>query len=146
MSYPTEIDLVVVKIGDGGSPETFATICGIENATINETVQSSDVFRRDCARPGMTPTRSVRVTGKQWDATGSGVTSISQIPALKAALGVSKNYQMVAIQKDGSDAGVELGTFEGPGVLTAHNLNLQLNAGTAEITIAGEDELIWTPA
>ncbi|WP_333571309.1 hypothetical protein [Sphingomonas sp.] len=146
MSYPTEIDAVVVKIGDGASPEVFTTICGIENATINETVQTNDRFRKDCTKPGMIPTRDVRVTGKQWDLTGSGVTNVTQLVTLKAALGISRNYQIVAIKYDGTDEGDELGTFTGQGVLTARNLNLQDNGGTAEITIAGENELTWTPA
>jgi hypothetical protein len=146
MSYPTEIDAIVVKVGDGAEPEVFATICGIENATLNETVQTADRFRKDCAKPGQIPTRKVRVTGKQWDVTGSGVTNIDQIATLKAALGITKNYQLVAIEYDGTDTGNELGTFAGPGVLTARNWNLQPNEGTMEITIAGEDELVWTPA
>lgn len=147
MSYPTEIDAIVVKVGDGVTPtEGFTTICGIENATLNETVQTSDRFRKDCAKPGQIPTRKVRVTGKQWDVTGSGVTNIDQIETLKAVLGISNNYKLVAIQYDGSDTGNELGTFSGSGVLTARNWNLQPNEGTMEITIAGEDELTWTPA
>jgi hypothetical protein len=146
MSYPTEIDAVIVKLGDDGSPEAFTTICGIENASLNETVQTNDRFRRDCAKPGMIPTRKVRVTGKQWDLTGSGVTNIDQVTVLRAVLGIRRNYELVAIRYDGTDAGEELGTFAGPGVLTARNMNLQPNEGTMEVTIAGEDEMTWTPA
>lgn len=146
MSYPNEIDAVVVKLGNGADPEVFTVVCGIENATLNETVQTQDRFRRDCAKPGQIPTRVVRVTGKQWDLTGSGVTNVDQIAALKAALGLTKNYQLVAIKYDGTDTGTELGTFEGPGVLTSRNISLSPNEGNLEITIAGEDELVWTPA
>lgn len=147
MSYPTEIDAVVVKLGDGATPtEVFTTICGIENATLNETVSTNDLFRRDCAKPGQIPTRKVRVTGKQWDLTGSGVSNTAELARLKAALGITRNYQLVAIKYDGTDEGEELGTFAGPGVLTARNLSLAPNEGTMEITVAGENELVWTPA
>lgn len=146
MSYPNEIDAVIVKLGDGASPEVFTTICGVENATINETVQSNDRLRRDCAKPGMIPTRKVRVTGKQWDLTGSGVTNVDQIASLKAVLGVRRNYQLIAIKYDGTDDGDVLGTFAGPGVLTARNMSLAPNEASMEVTIAGEDELTWTPA
>lgn len=146
MSYPTEIDAAVIKIGDGADPEVFTVICGVENVTLNETVQSSDRFRKDCAKPGMVPTRAVRVTGKQWDLTGSGVTNTDQIASLKAALGLTKNYQVIAIKYDGTDAGDELGTFSGAGVLTARNMNLTPNEATMEVTIAGENDLTWTPA
>ena len=146
MSYPNEIDAVIVKLGDGGAPEVFTTICGIENATLNETVQTNDRFRRDCAKPGQIPTRKVRVTGKQWDISGSGVVNADEIDRLKAALGIRRNYQLVAIKYDGTDAGDEIGTFAGAGVMTARNINLQPNEGTMEVTIAGEDELTWTAA
>lgn len=146
MSYPTEIDAVIVKLGDGADPEVFTTVCGIENATLNDTVQTNDRFRRDCAKPGQIPTRKVRVTGKQWDLTGNGVANVDELVRLKSALGIRKNYQLVAIQYDGTDAGEELGTFSGPGVLTARNLNMSPNEGTMEITVAGEDDLVWTPA
>lgn len=146
MSYPTEIDAVIVKMGDGASPEVFTIVCGLENVTLNETVQTQDRFRRDCAKPGQIPKRGVRVTGSQWDITGNGVPNVPQFPALKSALGITKNYQIVAIKYDGTDDGEELGTFEGPGVLTSRNLNLSPNEGTLEVTIAGEDDLVWTPA
>ena len=146
MSYPTEIDAVIVKLGDGATPEVFTTICGIESATLNVTVTTNDIFRRDCAKPGQIPTRKVRVTGKQWDMTGAGVTNVDQVAALKAVLGIRRNYQLIAIRYDGTDDGEELGTFDGPGVLTARNMNLAPNEGTMEVTIAGEDELDWTPA
>lgn len=146
MSYPTEIDAVVVKLGDGGSPEAFTTVCGMENVTLNQTVQTNDRFRRDCAKPGQVPSRKVRVTGKQWDITSNGVANIDEIDRLKGALGISRNYQIVAIKYDGSDAGEVLGTFSGPAVMTANNMNLQPNEGTAEITLAGENELEWEAA
>ncbi|MET3710414.1 hypothetical protein ABIC65_001094 [Sphingomonas trueperi] len=146
MSYPTEIDFAVVKIGDGASPETFPVVCGIQNAAVNQTVQTSDQQKIDCAKPGKKPTRTVRVTGSQWDVTGSGVTSVEQFPALQAALGKRRNIQIVALRDDGTDEGEELGTFEGQGVLTALNINMQRDSGTMEVTIAGENDLTWTPA
>lgn len=146
MSYPTEIDFAVVKIGDGASPETFPVVCGIQNAAVNQTVQTSDQQKIDCAKPGKKPTRTVRVTGSQWDVTGSGVTSVEQFPILQAALGKRRNIQIVALRDDGTDEGEELGTFSGQGVLTALNINMQRDSGTMEVTIAGENDLLWTPA
>ena len=147
MSYPTEIDFAIVRIGDGTTPEVFTVVCGLENATVNETANTSDRFRSDCENPGRVPTRSVRVTGVQWDVTGSGVSNSDQIPLRKAALGKHRNYQIDAIEEDGTDAGKLLGTFAGRGVMTANNLNLQRTGdSTGDITIAGENDLTWTPA
>lgn len=146
MSYPNEADFIIVKVGDGATPEVFTTICGIENATINQTVNTSDRFRRDCAKPGSVPTRKVKVTGKQWDATGSGVVNVDEFTTFNAALGIRKNYQFDFGKRDGTDAGEIIGTYEGPAVMTAANINMGDSEGTNEITLAGEDEIVWTAA
>lgn len=144
MSYPTDIDAAIIKVGDGAAPEVFTVICGMENATVNQSAGTTDRFRRDCARPGAMPTRSVRVNNISWDVTGSGVANADQIAALKAVLGQHKNYEIDAIKYDGTDAGQLLGTFSGQGVMTSNNLNLQTSGdSTGEITIAGENDLVW---
>lgn len=146
MSYPNEADFIIVKVGDGATPEVFTTICGIENATINQTVNTSDRFRRDCAKPGQVPTRKVKVTGKQWDATGSGVVNVDEFDTFNSALGIRKNYQFDFGKRDGTDAGEIIGTYQGPAVMTAANINMGDSEGTNEITLAGEDEIVWTAA
>jgi hypothetical protein len=143
MSYPNEPDFVVVKVGDGANPEVFTIICGIENAAINKTVNTTDRFRRDCEKPAAIPTRKVRVNSKQWDATGSGVINMDEFPRFDAALGIRKNYLFEFGKRNGTDAGVIIGTYAGPGVVTASNINMG-DEGTAEITIAGEDDIVWT--
>ena len=148
MSYPTEIDAAIIYTvtGTGGSAVRTA-ICGVENVTVNQTANTSDKFRHDCAKPGVIPKRSVRVNSTQWDITGSGVSNADQVPALQAALGQHVQYEIDAIAYDGTDDGDLLGTFAGQGVLTAANLNLQRTGdSTGDITIAGENDLIWTPA
>jgi len=145
MSYPNEPDFVVVKAGDGATPEVFTTICGIENATINKTVNTTDRPRRDCEKPGLPATRKIRVNYKQWDATGSGVINVDEFPTFDAALGIRKNYLFEFGKRDGTDAGVIIGSYQGPGLMTASNINMGDGEGTAEITIAGEDDIVWVP-
>lgn len=146
MSYPNEADFIIVKVGDGAEPEVFTTICGIESATINQTVNTTDRFRRDCAKPGEVPTRKVKVTGKQWDATGSGVVNVDEFDTFDAALGIRKNYKFEFGKRDGTDAGEIIGSYDGPAVMTAANVNMSAEEGTAEITLAGEDNIVWTAA
>lgn len=147
MSYPTEADAAIIKVGDGATPEIFTIVCGIENVTLNETANTSDRFRRDCAKPGAIPRRAVKVNGLQWDVTGSGVTNTAQNPTVRPLLGAHKNYKIDFIQYDGTDEGNLLGTYAGQGVLTARNANVQTSGdSTSEITIAGENDLIWTAA
>src|SRR5687767_6981643 len=103
MSFPTEFDFVLVKIGDGAEPtENFTLICGIESITVTEDVNTSDRFRRDCEAPGSTPKRRSRVTGEQWQVTGSGVANLDQIDLLSAAKGVAKNYELEFGRRDGT--------------------------------------------
>lgn len=147
MSYPTEVDAAIIRVGNGANPEVFSIICGIENVTINRTAGTSDRFRVDCAKPGMIPTRSVRVTNRQWDLTGAGVANADQITALYTALGSHQNFEVDLIRYDGTDEGESLGVLSGPGVMTAANMNLQRAAdSTMDISIAGENDPVWTPA
>ena len=144
MSFPNEPDFVIVKVGDGELPEVFTVICGIDNAAINKTVNTSDRFRRDCAKPGEVPLRKVTVTGEQWDVTGSGVINMDQFPLFDSALGIRKNYRLDYGKRDGTGTGLIVGYHEGPALMTAHNINVGDDGGTAEITLAGEDKLVWT--
>jgi len=146
MSYPNEPDFVTVKVGDGADPEVFTTICGIENVTLSKTVNTSDRFRRDCAKPGVIPTRKIKVTGKQWDASGSGVINTDEFTRFNSVLGIRRNYHFEFGRRDGTDEGEIIGVYEGPGLLTAANLNMGDNEGSADLTIAGEDDIVWTPA
>lgn len=151
MSYPVEPDYIIVELGDGATPtEAFSVMCGMENASMNETVQSNDRYRRDCAKPAAIPTRKVRVTGKQWDVTANGVINMAEFVRFKAALGVRRNYRFLYGQYDQQAAtdtertGTIYGYKSGPAVMTANNMNVGGDEGTAEITLAGEDELVWT--
>lgn len=144
MSYPVEPDFVVVKIGDGASPEVFTILCGIDTAGINKTVNTQDRFRRDCQKPGAIPTRKVRVSGRQWDVTGSGVINVDAFTQFDASLGIRRNYRLEFGKRDGTDAGDILGYYSGPAVMTAQNINVSADDGSAEITLAGEDDIVWT--
>jgi hypothetical protein len=149
MSYPNEPDYIVVQVGNGATPEVFVDACGIETSGLNQTVQSNDRYRRDCATPAAIPTRKVRVTGYSWDLTGSGVINMDQFELFQDALGVTKNFRVLygkygAVDTGGNRTGTIEGYYAGPGVMTAYNVNVGGEDGTAEITIAGENKPVWT--
>lgn len=147
MSYPNEPDYIVVRKGDGGSPETFPIVCGIETAGVNQTANTSDRFRRDCANPADVATRAVRVTGLQWDVSGTGVVNMDEFEAMQAALGNRSTWRIEYGKYDDAASfprtGTIFGYYEGPGILTSFNTNVGED-GTAEITIAGENRPVWT--
>lgn len=147
MSVPNESDFALIKIGDGGGPETFAAICGIEGVTINRTANTNDRFRRDCAKPGQPAVRRSRTTGKQMDITGTGGVDKASIASFDAALGVVKNYQIELYQYDGTDTGTLMGTFTGAFNMTSSNMSLDANGdSTGEITLASDGTWTWTAA
>jgi hypothetical protein len=142
MSLPTEFDFALIKMGDGATPtEVFTVICGIESAQVNQVANTSDHFVRDCTNPGRVPYRRVKTNGKQMDITGSGLSNADTIQDFIDALGLSKNYKIEGYQRDGTDAGNLLGTYAGPFVMTANNLNIAAEA-TGEITLASDGA--WT--
>jgi hypothetical protein len=147
MTYPTEIDWALIKMGDGASPEVFTVICGLQDATVNTTAQTQDRYVRDCAKPGSIPKRKVKTTGLAQAITGSGLSNADTIADLQTAIGKHKNFTIEAYADDGTDAGTLLGTFAGTYVMTANNLNLQReNAASSEITLSSDGDWTWTPA
>ena len=146
MSFPVEADAAQILIGNGGTPtELFTVFCGIEQVGLNNGVQGNDKYRRDCAKPGQVPTRSTQVTGKNWAVSGSGVLDVGQMPTYLSSLGVRKNYRIILIQYDGTDAGKTLGTVAGSAVLMGANMNVG-ESGGVEINLNGENLPTWTPA
>jgi predicted secreted protein len=148
VSVPNEADFALIKIGDGATPtEAFTTVCGIENVSINETANTSDRTRRDCAKPGKPAVRRVRTSSTQVDISGSGGVDKANVATLRTALGISKNYKVELYQRDGSDAGVLYGTYAGPFVLTSTGISLDTNGdGNGDMNLASDGVTTWTPA
>jgi hypothetical protein len=143
MSEPTEIDFALIKMGDGATPEVFTQICGIVDITINKSVSTSDRFVPDCAKPGAVPFRKTRVSGRQMDVSGTGLTNVDNLVTIDAALGVVKNYRIEGYQNDGTDGGALLGTYSGAYRMTSHNMSLTREGdASGEIALASHGE--WT--
>jgi len=147
MSVPTEPDYIVVQAKDG---TTFVDLCGVETAGVNQTVNASDRFRRDCARPAAIPERTVRVNSRQWDLTAGGVINMDQFDLYTSALGARVGYRLLygryddGLAEGGERTGTIFGYREGRAVMTAANETLGGEEATAEFTFAGEGVLTWT--
>jgi hypothetical protein len=148
MSFPTEFDWMLVKMGDGAAPtEVFTVVCGIQDATVNQTANTGDRFVRDCAKPGAIPRRKVKVNGVQLDVTGTGLSNATEVPRLMAALGKHKNYRIEGYADDNTDAGDLLGTFAGTFVMTSSNLAAPREGdGSSEFNLASDGDWTYTPA
>jgi predicted secreted protein len=147
VSLPTEFDFALIKMGDGAIPEVFTTVCGLQDATVNRTVNTQDRFVRDCAKPGEVPERRVKATGRQTDISGTGLTNATEVDRVEAALGVVKNYKIEAYQDDGTDTSTLLGTWAGPFMLSAANNTIPRESNAAfELTLVSDGAVAWTEA
>ena len=147
MSEPLDPDYIVVQIKSGA---TYVDLCGMETAGVNKTANTSDRFRRDCAKPADFARRTVRVNSVQWDVTSSGVINMPQFDLYESALGVRADYRLLYgrfdadLAVDGERTGTIYGYRDGTAVMTAANENIGGEEATAEITLAGEGKLTWT--
>lgn len=147
MSLPTEFDFALVKMGNGASPEVFTAVCGLQDATVNRTVNTQDRFVRDCAKPGEVPERKVKATGRQTDITGTGLTNAAEVDRVEDALGLVKNYRVEVYSDNGTDTGDLLGTWAGPFMLTSANNSIPREGNAAfELTLVSDGAVTWTPS
>jgi hypothetical protein len=148
MSVPNEADFALIKIGNGATPtEVFSAICGIEDVSVNKNAQTSERFRRDCAKPGIPGVRKIKSTGKTMTISGSGGVDKANVATFEAALGVVKNYKIEFYKQDGSDAGVLYGTYAGAFMLTADNTSIASQGDSSgEITLESDGAWTWTAA
>lgn len=143
MSEPVEVDWALIKAGDGETVETFTLICGIQDVTINQTVNTTDRAVRDCEAPGAVPTRKTKVNSKQLDISGSGLSNTQEEVRLNALLGTLNNYRVELYREGPTDAGVLLGTYAGEFRMTAKNLNATRD-GTSSMDVSLASNGAWT--
>jgi hypothetical protein len=149
VSEPNSADFALIKLQTAaGPPAVLKLLCGIEGVTINRTAQTSETYRRDCAKPNRPGTRKLRVTGSSWSISGSGSDNIDLESDFTDAFGVRKTYSVELYRDDGTDGGDLMGTYAGSAMLTTRNqtYSQEGGAGTAEITLEGEGLLTWTAA
>ncbi|GGO96568.1 hypothetical protein [Stakelama pacifica] len=143
MSLPNEPDFALIKKGDGADPEVFTMICGIENVSVNKAAQTSDRYRRDCTKMGVTPVRKIKATGKALTVTGSGAANVDNIADFEAAFGQIANYEIELYKYDGTDTGALMGTYFGSFMLTTDNGTFDANADSSgDITL--ESDGTWS--
>lgn len=148
MAYPNSADFARIYIQTAEGPPVVQTlICGVEGVNINRSVQTSETYRRDCTTPNRPGKRKLRVTGSSWQITGSGSDNVDIYSDIEAVFGVRSVYNIELYKDDDTDAGELMGTYSGTAIMTAHNQAMTDEApGTIDITLDGEDDLVWTAA
>lgn len=149
MSEPNSADFALLKVKTAdGPPAVYKLLCGIDGVTINRAAQTSERYRRDCAKPNRPGKRKLRVTGSSWSVSGTGSDNIDLETDFTDAFGVRKDYDVELYRDDGTDAGELMGTYAGTAILTTRNQSYSQDgdSGTTDITLEGEGDLVWTVA
>lgn len=149
MSEPNTADFALLKIKTAAGPPVVRTLlCGIEGVTINRTAQTSERYRRDCAKPNRPGTRKLRVNGTSWSISGTGADNIDLEEEYADAFAVRQEYDVELYRDDGTDAGSLMGTYRGTAIMTTRNQSFtqEADSGGNELTLEGEGNLVWTAA
>lgn len=129
---------LLIKIGDGGSPETFDFPCGLTTNALNRSAETNDTNVPDCDDPDAPAWTEREVSTMAWEATGSGVLADESVSIWDAwhASGLTKNVQ------------IDVGTaaagrrYTGRALLTGYNITGERGSKVqVEVTLSGDGEL-----
>lgn len=135
---------LLLKVGDGASPEVFAALCTINaERGFSISAQTNEANIPDCAAPDQLSWLAREKVSLSADFTGGGMLDKSDVKKMMdwAASEDSKNCQIIL----DDDTAANVITFEGPFHLT--QFELSGNRGekvTATITLASDGEVTAT--
>lgn len=135
---------VYIALGNGATPEVFATICGITSKGLQQTRATNDTVDWDCANPDATPI-TVRDTGAtDWSISGSGLLARNKLADLQTAFDDpnASTWRFVFDEAAGNE--IVDGYYQGPALLT--DLNITGENGqylNISLTITGADALAF---
>lgn len=148
MSLPNSADRAVLKIKTAaGPPAVYTLLCGVEDVTIDENVQTSETYQRDCAAIMLPGQRKITNQGYAWSLTAAGNDNVDIYATLAAAIGLRKDYEIDLYKDDGTNGGLIMGTIVGTAMMTQRTRGYTTqNPGTLQLTLQGEGKPVWTAA
>ncbi len=123
-----------ILVGDGGSPETFAVVCGLTSKGIQRSANVNSVVVPDCESEDAPAFEEKAVNSLSISVSGSGVWAAENHGTFMAWFysGLPKNIRVRNVQADSGDTEYE----EGPALLTQLNNSVERGQKvTAEISI-----------
>lgn len=128
---------LLIKLGDGASPEVFSNPCGLTTQAFNRSAETNDTTVPDCADPDAPAWTEREISTMSWEASGSGVLANESVATWDTwfTSGLAKNVQI--------DVGGSGGRrYTGSALLTALNVTGERGQKvTVEVTITGNGEL-----
>jgi|GEM_PF-1771275 len=141
MSQPvaSKFSELIIKIGDGASPETFTKVgIAMVSRSWNQTGQTVSRTTPDEDNEDLVVYEDKEPSTRSAAASGKGKIDKSKVAALQAKLMVKGNYEIV-------ETGV--GTWMGPFILTQFNrTGERANTWDCDITLEASGALIFTPS
>lgn len=134
-----------VKLGDGGSPETFAAPCGFTSKAFSRTKTLNEVVVPDCDDPDAPANVERDVASLSWSVTGTGVLAAEAVDTWDAFY---ESTDPVNVQIE-FEYPAPTGTivYQGSAHLESWTITGELGSRvTAEVTLQGSGGLTRTPA
>ena len=143
MAQPTVLPgtKLLILVGDGGSPEVFASPCGLTTKGITFSASTNSTLIPDCADPEAPAWEAKDVNALSAQVTGSGVMAVESFDVWndwfqKATLA---NCQIVLDDP-------MLGQWEGQFVLTSLKYDgVRGQKVTVDVTMDNSGEVLWVP-
>jgi len=135
---------LIIKLGDGATPEVFTAPCGINTRGINFTKATNETNVPDCADPEAPSWTERGIVSMSTEVSGNGVLAMENLTNWQAFLDstVSKNCQ-IWIDVPSTDHG---GHWDGKFHLTGFNVTGEIgNKVQAAITMQSDGPVTWTP-
>lgn len=99
--------LLLIKIGDGATPEVFANLCGIKTQSFNLSASEVDTTTPDCTNPGNAVQRTVEpgIVNRTFSGTGAFVSGGTQAILMGHVRNATVFNAEVIVPGDGEYAG-----------------------------------------
>lgn len=136
---------MLVKLGDGGSPEIFAAPCGFNSKTFTRSKTLNEVQVPDCDDPDAPQVVERDVQSIDWEVSGEGILAAEALATWDAFNDSTdtKNVQIVL------DLPAPTGTITYTGAAHLESFEIVGQIGqriTVSITLKGSGELVRSPA
>lgn len=147
MAQPTtkKFGEFLVKIGNAGSPETFAAPCGFTEKSFQLSAETSDQTIPDCDNPDLPAWTAREVQRLSGQISGQGLMAVESVSTWRNAfLGATTRNFRVEIAGAGAAGG---GYYAGKFIITALEFGATLGEKvTCNVTMVSDGAITWTQA
>lgn len=100
--------LLLIKIGDGGSPESFSNLCGLKTRSFNLSANEVDTTVPDCNNPGQAVQKTAEpgIVNRTFSGSGAFVSGATQATLMGHVRGATVFNAVVVVPGEGA--------YEGP--------------------------------